>query len=241
MNLQSRIVRQRRRRICLALVLALCGVMLVSPNAALGEGSRTLYPRDSPTDIFRANLEWRDSSYGKDAEGNDLLFRRTLLKVYANAGEYILLGSSAVGVVNGDILVYNPNLVTGEIGREIIPDKPSFSCVAQRTESGIADQGRIASREEEVIGPNTIDNPSGAGYNPCSYLVPESGIYNVVFYGPRGPGSDEEENPTGQIEPDPEDFTRNFGFEQDTSVTMWDVTVRSSLTSTENISGRLFA
>jgi hypothetical protein len=234
MSLQSRIVHHRHRKTCLALFLLICGALLAVPNTALGEGSRTLYPRDSTPDISRANLEWRTDSYG----GENFLSRRTLLKVYANAGEYILLGSSAVGVESGNILVYNPNLVEGEIGRETIPPQPSFSCEAQRSEPGaVTDQGRIASREEEVIGPNTIDNPSGFGYNPCFYQAPVSGIYDVVFYGPAGQNATGDGTVSGLINPRPEDFGSN----QISSVTAWDVTVRLDLNSTADTPGRLFA
>ena len=62
------------------------------------EGSRNLYP--SGISGSRANLEWRTSSYGPTSGTN--IKRRTLLWVYANSGEYILLGSSAVGRSNGD-------------------------------------------------------------------------------------------------------------------------------------------
>src|SRR5512134_3288798 len=81
--------------------LAFCLCMLgqeIQPS--LAEGSRTLYPNAATGS--RANLEWRTDLWG------NLIKRRTILKVYAEKDEYILLGSSAVGVNNGDIMVFKP-------------------------------------------------------------------------------------------------------------------------------------
>src|SRR5579883_1781190 len=81
-------------------------------KAAHAEGSRNLYPNGAMGS--RANLEWEANKvYGPTSPVNNSLLRRTLLHVYVNAGEYILTGSSAVGVANGatagDVLIYNPN------------------------------------------------------------------------------------------------------------------------------------
>jgi hypothetical protein len=215
--------------------------LIVPSHSALAEGSSTLYP--AGTSRFRANLEWRNDTYG------ERLFRRTLLKVYANAGEYILLGSSAVDVPdapdNGDIRVYNPGLVNGDIGNETIPATPSFSCVAQRGSTGNAAQGRIGSRAQESNGPDTIANPATgargnavpAGYVPCFYQAPASGVYSVAFFGPSGDGRSSETQPTGSIN----DVADNFDASQDTSISAWDVTVRPNLQATTSFNGRLFA
>ena len=113
---------------CLALLF--CVAVAYQAQPASAEGSRDLYPNGATGS--RANIEWRNSYYG------GALLRRTLLKVYANAGEYILLGSSAIGAPLAppnyltsvaDILVYNPGLVTGAIGSESIPATASFSCM----------------------------------------------------------------------------------------------------------------
>lgn len=221
------------------LLCLLLGTLVILPAGPLAaEGSRTLYPEDIAG--ARANLEWRVSNYG------DFVLRRTLLRVYAEAGEYLLLGSSAVDVPEtpdeGDILVYTPGVVTGPIGNTTIDGDPAFSCREQRAETGNEAQGRINDRTEELAGPRTIADPGDAtpgdtipdGYIPCFYQVPETGIYAVVFYGPAGPGEDYEGTPNGEIE------LKEIPDEQGTSVAMWDVTVRASLTSTNDIQGRLF-
>ena len=211
---------------------------------AFAEGSRDLYP--SGASGSRGDLEWRTSSYGP---AGSTLLRRTLLRVFANAGEVILVGSSAVGVVNagttGNILVYNPGLVTGSPGTESVPGVASFSCLTQRTATGNANQGQITSRSQELAGPDTITNPATAtrgnavanSYVPCFYTAPSTGIYNVVIYGPSGFSSDAQTFPTGEVALA---SAANFNNSQSTNVAAWDVTVRGSLTSTTDITGRLF-
>lgn len=229
-----------RGRVMLSMLLI--GItVFASASQTYAEGSRSLYPDN--TTGFRANLEWRNSTYG------GMLLRRTLLKVYARQGEYIFLGSSAIDVPdapdNGDIRVYDPGLVTGAIGKENIPNAPSFSCVTQREQTRNRQQGRIASRLQEIRGPDTIvDERTAArggvvpeGFVPCYYQAKKSGIYDVVFYGPTGDNADTQNPPTGSIADDPDNFTAA----QDTNVAAWDVTVRASLTSTTNLDGRLFS
>jgi len=218
--------------------LGIVGSTLMTYSPAQAEGSRSLYPPGTTGN--RANIEWRTSTY------SGLLRRRTLLKVYANAGEYILLGSSAVGVASGatsgNVQVYNPGTVTGTIGQEIIPGVANFSCTDQRTATGNASQGQITTRATELAGPDTITNPATAtpggavpnGYVPCYYQAPSTGIYSVVFSGPAGTNADTETAPSGSI------ATLQTGANQNTSIAAWDVTVRDSLTSTTDIRGRLF-
>ncbi|WP_017719172.1 DUF11 domain-containing protein [Kamptonema formosum] len=215
--------------------LLICGAGWWS-QPVRAEGSRSLYPQTATGS--RANLEWRSSAAGALKWGN-ILERRTLLKVYAQAGEVILLGSSAVNIpssTSGDILIYNPGQVTGSIGNETIPAPGSaaFRCSSQ---SG---RGRISTRAEELAGPNTV--PAGGvsgGYTPCYFTAPTTGIYDVVFYGPSGFSSNNNGAASllGKILDDPNNFNTNQG----SSVSSWDVTVRSSLTSTTDINGRLFS
>ncbi|MCL6435478.1 MAG: DUF11 domain-containing protein [Leptolyngbyaceae cyanobacterium HOT.MB2.61] len=228
--------------------LLLCAISSWA-KPAQAEGSRNLYP--SGATGFRANLEWQANNvYGPTAPVNNSLLRRTLLYVYANAGEYILTGSSAVGVSSGatfgDVLIYNPGQITGRVGNETIPGTPNFRCSTQRTSTGNPTQGRITSRTQELAGPDTIANPINAtpgnqiadGYVPCFYQAPTSGIYAVIFHGPSGGNSSTNGSPTGQIDLA---SVNNFNAQQGTSIAAWDVTVRSSLTSTTDINGRLFA
>jgi hypothetical protein len=221
------------------LLLAI-GLILAHVRPAGAEGSRDLYPNGLPGS--RANLEWRTSSYGPTGPPDSSLPRRTLLKVFANAGEFILVGSSAVGVASGgttgDILIYNPGTVTGVIGKEVIPGSASYSCLAQASGvGGLPNQGRILSRAQEVAGPDTIPSTT-AGYVPCYYQAPMTGIYNVVIHGPSGANSNDQGTPTGDITLA---GANNFNASQSTSVAAWDVTVRSALNSPTDFTGRLFS
>ncbi|MBE9008635.1 DUF11 domain-containing protein [Pseudanabaenaceae cyanobacterium LEGE 13415] len=198
---------------------------LAEMQVAQAEGSRTLYPSGASGN--RANIEWRD-----DTLNNGTLKRRTLLKVYANAGENILLGSSSVGTGQGDIHVFDPGRVTGAIGNETIPTTADFRCTTQRTALGNTNRGRILSRTVELAGPQSISGTGNtSGYVPCYYTAPITGVYSVVFLGPLLT----EANTNGLIN------TLETGNNQGNSVAAWDVTVRSSdINSTQDFTGRLF-
>ncbi len=209
-------------------------------SPSLADGSRTLYPTGATGS--RANLEWTNQSYGP----SNLIARRTIINVYARAGEVLLMGSSAVGVTGfngqqGNILIYRDDQITGPIGGETVPAPASaeFSCNAQRTGGGgLPTQGQILSRAAELAGPDTV--PTGTipnAYVPCFYTVPTTGIYHVVFLGPSGFNA-AGGVPTGQISLA---SANNFGPQQGPTVAAWDITVRSSLTSTTDIPGRTFA
>ncbi|WP_242040448.1 DUF11 domain-containing protein [Anabaena subtropica] len=193
------------------------------------EGSRNLYPSSSPANARRANLEWRNEIVA------GVIRRRTLLKVYATAGEHILLGSSAVGVNNGDIYVYNPGLAGGQVGSETFPTTPSFKCY----DSNNPNRGKITTRAQELAGPRSIDGTGNTGgYIPCHYQAPTTGIYDVVIFGPAGFDVSGDGGVTGQVNLSGDN---NFNATQGSNVAAWDVTVRNSTSSTTNLTGRLFS
>lgn len=207
-------------------------MFVATAQAALAAGSQDLWPNGAAGS--RANSEWRTNSYG-----NGLLLRRTLIKAFMNAGEVVLLGSSAVGQGSADVLVYDPGLVTGAIGGETLPGAASFSCETQRTSAGApAGQGMLTTRAQELAGPDTI--PTGGvagGYVPCHYQAPSTGVYSIVFAGPVGLNG----NTDGTIGADVALTNANdTSAAQGTSVAAWDATVRANLTSTTNITGRVF-
>ncbi len=206
-------------------------LLAVSIPTALAAGSATLYP--SGVAGTRANTEWRTSTYGGGA-----VFRRTLLHAYATTGEYLLVGSTAIGTGSADIMVWDPGLVTGTVGREVVPTTPSYSCAAQRTRTGIAAQGKIASRAQELAGPDTVPAGVPGGYTPCYYQAPSTGIYSIAVTGPSGFSSDTDGQPATDISLS---NPHNYDGTQLTSVAAWDVTVRGSLPdATTTRPGRLF-
>ena len=217
----------------------------ISAGIARAEGSAQLYPAtaacvsNASGGSCRANIEWRTSSYGP-ATGAQVR-RRTYLQVYAAAGEQLLMGSSAVAVGAGDIVVYDPGVVTDTDADPLPPVTTGvngFRCSDQRAGSGIAAQGRITTRAQELAGAQAVSgggNPTG--YVPCSYAAPVSGVYGIAFYGPSGAAADVDGGVTGETGLA---SAANFDASQATSVAAWDVTVRSDATSATDLTGRLF-
>ncbi|KST62731.1 hypothetical protein [Mastigocoleus testarum] len=72
------------------------------------------------------------------------------------------MGSSTVGVGNGDILLYKPATVTGDVAKEFIPNTADFSCNTDQL-----GRGKIQNRTEELAGPK----PVSGGDNPNVLLV----------------------------------------------------------------------
>ncbi len=217
-------------------VLLLCTITILFGIAvnAHGEGSRSLYPATyAGTNNARANL---DLSAG--AKYANVVRRSTFLYVYAQAGEYIVLGSrnrSTTGTTTGDISVYNPQSF-GIPGDETIPGAADFSCSGGSTQSGVhfsggtgaTTTGLIADRAQELAGPNSADNSVlvSGGFRPCAYQAPQTGVYGVVFTVAGAGGG-----PNGSVDP-PATST--------STVSAWDVTVRADATSVVDLNGRLF-
>ena len=223
-----------------AMIVLLAGLafgLLGWNGQAQAEGSRSLYPSGTRGDSAgcgtganqgcRANLDIQPGNFyvGK-------INRRTFLYVYAQAGEYILLGSRNRSN-GGDIFVYNPQSF-GIPGNETIPGTANFTCSFTTPPAGSfggTGKGNIADRAHELGGPNSADNsapaPGGNGYVPCAYLAPSTGIYGVRFSAATSGGTD----PNGSI------GTPVVG---SNTVSAWDVTVRANATSTTDINGRLF-
>ena len=191
------------------------------------EGSVNLYPNGATGN--RGNIEWRQTT---DGRYGGLIARRSVFKVYAQAGESILLGSSAKGITSGtntgDILLYSPGTVTGPRGGETFPTTPALSCNTQANPAG-----QITSRAQELAGPT----PNVGGYTPCIFTAPTTGVYDVVFTGPGGFNATGDGGVTGSIA----QSTNNFNATQGSSVSTWDVTVRTDPNNPATTrSGRLF-
>jgi uncharacterized repeat protein (TIGR01451 family)/fimbrial isopeptide formation D2 family protein len=230
-SVQVRSMKHSKNHLLAASITILSSILGLA-SSAHAEGSKDLYP--SGATGSRANIEWR--VVGEGLYGGKLI-RRSLFKVYAKAGETILLGSSAVGVkdgaTTGDILLYNPGLVSGTIGSESFPLSPALSCDIQA-------KGFINTRDKELAGPTTSLAPT-IGYVPCTYTAPSTGIYDVVFTGPFGFDPPSTINLNGNVTGSILDAPNNFNKEQKTSISSWDVTVRTDPTdATTNQNGRLF-
>ena len=205
--------RARRRWITAASVLAMAS-LAVSSSPASAEGTRTLHPDGALGN--RGVMDVSDSTnFASVARGRQFLY------VYAQAGEYILLGSRN-RANGGDIFVYNPQSF-GTPGDETIPATASFTCSSQ---SG----GLIASRAQELAGPNSADGSATVtdGFTPCWYVAPTTGVYGVRFTGASSGG----QTNTASIATPPI-LTGSL-------VSAWDVTVRASADSLTDLNGRLF-
>ena len=224
-----------------ALVAAAGLSSLVVPGPASAEGSRDFYP-DSATcgsaGSCRANIEWRTNSYGP---AGSTILRRTLFTVFAKQGELLEMGSSAVGVGSGDIVVWNPGQVADDQAASlpaVTSGTNGFRCSDQRAEPGAqAAAGRITSREQEQAGPQSVTGANPTGYVPCHYQVPTDGLYKVAFYGPAGADDATDGHPTGDVDLGQ---VGDFDSTQGSSVTAWDLTVRADDASTTDITGRVF-
>lgn len=134
--------------------------------------------------------------------------RRTLVYVYAEAGEYILLGSSSVGVQEGAIgfvppggdredivffdpsrdaeIAYPPSSYTGNVSGSSYP-KTDFGAPATERPCG-----KINSLIEEIGVPNLIDGNAATvdtGYNACiievsDYLGSGGGVFEIHLIPP---------------------------------------------------------
>ena len=208
---------------------------LLAATTAHAEGSRTLFPATYPAGGFRADLDLTVDATPSTAPYAGVTTRRQFLYVYANAGEYIVLGSSNRNPANGgDILVFNPQSF-GTKGAETIPATADFTCSAATPPPGSfsgGSLGYIDTRQHELDGPRSADGTtppaSGAGYSPCAYRAPVTGIYGVRFTVATSGGT----GPTGSV------GTLHIG---NATVAAWDVTVRSSdPKSVTDINGRVF-
>jgi hypothetical protein len=218
-------------RLCLACATVTCLASL--SKLALAEGSRNLYPASYPAtgnvaNGARANLDLQPGNRYVNRVN-----RLGFIYVYAEAGEYILLGSSNIGTaggLGGNVNVYNPQNF-GTRGDETVPATADFSCTAGSAQPGThffgPNLGRIASRAAELAGPNSANGSATVpnGYNPCGYQAPVTGIYGVLFTPANGGG-----NPNARV-----DQVANSS----NSVAAWEVAVRASAASTTDINGRV--
>ncbi|CAM3503450.1 hypothetical protein [Paracidovorax anthurii] len=206
-----------------------------SMSDARAEGSRTLYPASYPTAGGTcANAADRGCRANLDLQpGNryaNRIQRRTFLYVYAEAGEYLLLGSSNRSA-GGDILVYRPQDF-GTPGDETLPATADFSCASASPPAGSfggGSLGRMGSRAQELAGPHSADGTATVanGYAPCAYRVPATGIHGVQFTAAT----------SGNTNLNADIFNP---LASTSTVAVWDVTVRPSAGSLADRNGRLF-
>lgn len=166
--------------------------------------------------------------------------RQTLLSVYAQEGEEILLGTSQWDSYDGNDIV-----VTDPLG-----NVTNIDVEAPYRYTGLSSweyyEGHIATKEMEQAGPNYNGNNSN-GYTPYIYNVNQTGIYTVCFHGEIAEGNNESpsasqlSNESGKFNPERSgyDLLGSFRKNDDTKATVaaWDISVYKN---GEYVPGRVF-
>jgi hypothetical protein len=210
------------------LLLIVFALLFSGVQSAQGEGSGNLYPQ--PPNGKRALTEWRTNTTAG-------LYRRTFFRVYALEGEYILMGSSGMGLGLGDIVLYQEGLISSS---QIAPATlagitPTYRCSTNGGLGVLRGASQAATRSMELQGA-TRNGGTDGGYIPCVYQVPAggTGTYWIAMYGPDGPDSIND-GTAGTIDLPVIDATQNSG------VSVWDITARSGNAQTgTDKPGRVF-
>lgn len=181
-------------------------------NAVRAEGSVNLTSNDG----YRPFLDYRIDAFVVLPQP---IPRRNVIKVYAESGETINLGSSAIGVGGGRIIVRSPDGSTnGFCGP-----------------GGLAG-GLIQNRAQETAGPA----PNPGGYPPCVINVEtgQTGVWDIEFVSPNAAANNDPGAPgtsQGPILAGSDWAEQNTN---DSFVTAWDVTVSRGGAA---IPGRVYA
>ena len=128
------------------------------------EGSADLFPSTSATGTrfwLYQNASPQEYAFIPDSG----IAVQTPHYVYAEVGERINIGHSAYGFGSGDIVLI----------------KPDGTVIYGASLTGVGTSaGRIATRAQELAGPNTI---TAGGYKPLTYTVAagEAGVFMVIF------------------------------------------------------------
>ncbi|MEO1068955.1 MAG: hypothetical protein AAFW95_07515, partial [Cyanobacteria bacterium J06638_6] len=171
-----------------ATLLCTVAFLLGGNLPARSEGSRDMVEDGGD----RPFTEWANSTTAG-------IPRRTLLKVYVQAGETLNLGSSVHdSAIDPEDIVYRT------------PSGQQGSCDVLN--SGF---GWIDTIAKETAGPL----PNLGGYTPCIVNATQTGIYEVEF---RAPATGGNPPPTRAIDPFPTDSSQRSG------VAAWDITVRNA-------------
>lgn len=205
---------------------------------------------NGPTNPCRFAIEWRTSSYA------GAIPRRTLFWVYAEPGDYILMGSSemvpgaGMGASLADIVLWKPEPGLEPNNMESVSNTTLDAGVDWRCTNGSGPGSRTSSnqrgvlntRAKELLGGVSADGSANAsGYVPCYYQVQpgEGGFYRVAFYGYDGANQNADFAPGDALLVG--DGSTTFPRFTDGGATRaWDVSVRSSASAGTGIPGRVF-
>lgn len=207
----------------------LCLGMLPAAAPVAAEGSRDMTD-DTIVQGYRAFLEWHASATSAGIP------RQTTIKAYAEPGEEIYIGSSAMGFGQGDVIIRSPQDTTPA---SLYPVDPGAKRCSTRS-GGNALYGRIVNRAQEEAGPL----PAAGGFVPCVVTAAETtaagaGVWEFDFISPN-PNASVSNNPSPPLPFDAEWSTRPADF-QNYTIAAWDVSVRDPSAGNVEIPGRVFA
>lgn len=193
----SRVIRKTKLIVSLFLILAITASICIFADSA---GSETQVSNGG----YRAYLEYYCGSNSTTAG----ITRKTLVNVYLNQGETLLLGSSvydsqlneagtaSTGAVSGnDIVIYSPDGTATD-----------FDVI----QNGAGYIGTVA---QESAGP-IYDESNTTGFTPLSFVAPATGVYQIHYHSRTGVNS----NPTAKL------ITAEWA-QSNSTVAAWDATV----------------
>ncbi|QLE55415.1 DUF11 domain-containing protein [Nostoc sp. TCL26-01] len=193
-----------RKKIYLSSFACLFYILAQDIKPSWAEGSKQLVADGGD----RPYLEWLDPNAYTTAG----IVRQNKLKVYVETGETVYLGSSVFNA--------NNNLVDPDIIYRSPFNGQNGNCNVLKVANVVnGDFGHIDTIDKEKLGPAPL---AAGGYNPCSFVATETGIYEVEFRSAR-PLT----NPRGDVNPPPISATSQFATneEQRGGIAAWDVTV----------------
>jgi uncharacterized repeat protein (TIGR01451 family) len=214
-----------------AAIVLLCLGLLPAAAPVAAEGSRDMTDDAVVTQGYRAFLEWHATATTAGIP------RQTTIKAYAEPGETIYIGSSAMGRLQGDVIIRSPQDATPA---SLWPAAPGAKrCTARGG-------GVIAGRAQEEAGPL----PAAGGFAPCVVTPAETtaagaGVWEFDFISPN-PNASLNNDPSPPLPRDAEWNTRAADF-QNFAIAAWDVSVRDtdagdpSGAVDQEIPGRVFA
>jgi uncharacterized repeat protein (TIGR01451 family) len=197
-------------RLCL-LIAFTGGLLLPATSPVAASGSRLNSGGN------RAYIEWHATATTAGIP------RRSTFKAYVAAGERIVIGSSAMGIGDGDVVIRPPN------GPAVL------TCVGRN--GGDPTYGRIADRAEELAGPSLA--VGAPGYTPCIVSAAETtaagtGVWEFDFISP---------DPEVPLAINPPPILQTDDWVQDPTrfwISAWEIGVYPAVGTTE-IEGRVFA
>jgi uncharacterized repeat protein (TIGR01451 family) len=220
----------RRRRALVAVAGCVAACAAVWPAApAFGEGSVdfNVGPTGNRQALAMGN---------QGASPPDNANRYSVLRVYARAGERIQMGSSAMGLGGGqdNILVYPLGTSfassTDPTARAPLPSDPVFATEIFDCNVDAAGTGRIASRAQELAGPEAVPDADPNTWTPCEFVAPADGVYPIIMMAFGGTGFPFS---SGTV------AAPTVTTVQAMAITVWDVTVRGAGGAVQP--GRLFS